>query len=151
MLHIKLDRDEVFTLCCEFMVILMQHGVGGALCIPSLLGMLPGWASSLACHGALGEVGYEVQDTVERLYDRLFGGPAGKARQQTVILILLGVHHAMGMLLVVPMNLYFGDNVYYHELVFLLQFAAFTACALQQFGYTLDVNTTRGLITMKII
>merc|ERR1711972_642132 len=53
--------------------------------------------------------------------------------------------------MVIPMNIYFPHLYYYHELVFLLQFAAFCAMASQNYGYTLDVSTQSGLIKMRAV
>merc|ERR1712187_162434 len=58
--------------------------------------------------------------------------------------------HAMGLLMVIPMNLFYHDNKYYHEFVFLLQAAAFVAMMLQSYGYTLNVQTEEGLSKMRV-
>merc|ERR1711998_722373 len=42
------------------------------------------------------------------------------------------------------------DDVRYHELIFLLQFAAAISLALQNYGYTLDIKTKAGLFKMQI-
>jgi len=55
----------------------------------------------------------------------------------------------MGLSMVIPMNLLYHDNKYYHEFVFLLQAAAFAAMILQSYGYTLNVNTKEGLFRMR--
>jgi hypothetical protein len=147
---IDFDEAGAFTFACTFLVILTQHAMGGVLCLPSVLGVLPALASTLACHGALCEAGWEIQDYLSRWYDFVFGGPEGRARQPVPILILTTLHHAMGTLLVVPMNTYFHDSPEYHELVFLLQAAAVGALGLQQYGFTLDISKTKDLIMMKI-
>lgn len=147
---VDFDEPETFKFACAFIVILAQHGIGGLLCVPSVAGLLPALASTMTCHGALCEVGWEVQDYLRRWYDILFGGPEGRARQPVPIMVIMTLHHAMGTLLVVPMNTYFRENSYYHELVFLLQAAALGAAGLQQYGYTLDISKTRDLVIMKI-
>jgi len=147
---IDFDEAGAFKFACAFIVILAQHGIGGALCVPSVTGLLPALATTMACHGALCEVGWEVQDYLCRWHDILLGGPEGRARQPVPIMIIMTFHHAMGTLLVVPMNTYFHENSYYHELVFLLQAAAVGAMGMQQVGYTLDISKTRDLIIMKI-
>merc|ERR1712187_1069826 len=58
--------------------------------------------------------------------------------------------HAMGLLMVIPMNLFYHDNKYYHEFVFLLQAAAFVAMMLQSYGSTLHVQTEEGLSKMRM-
>merc|ERR1711879_87101 len=77
-------------------------------------------------------------------------GERGRALNPWPLLATLIMHHAMGQALVIPMNLYYHDNRDYHEFVLLLQAAAFMAMALQNYGYTLDVSTKRGLMKMKI-
>jgi len=148
---VDFNEAETFRFSCTLIVILSQHGVGGGLCLPAVFGQWPGLASTLACHGALCEVGWEVQDYIVRWCDILFGGQAGRARQPVPVMVLMTLHHAMGTLLVVPMNLHFRENAYYHELVFLLQAAAVGAMGLQQYGYTLDVSTKADLIKMRIL
>merc|ERR1712039_114114 len=55
-----------------------------------------------------------------------------------------------GLSMVIPMNMMYGDNRYYHELVLLLQGAAFVALVCQNYGYTLDVKSASGLKKMKV-
>ena len=60
---IDLDRAATLEFMCGLLVILAQHGVGAALCVPAvLLGCDPTWSHPLACHGALCEAGYELSD-----------------------------------------------------------------------------------------
>ena len=66
------------------------------------------------------------------------------------MLVVMTLHHAAGISMVIPMNLYYGDNAYYHELVMLLQFAAFGAIMLQEYGFTLDIQKPDGLRKMKV-
>lgn len=134
--------------------VLVQHGVGGALCLPSVLGLssrLPsGLTGALARHGALCEVGWEVSDTLTRISQMLFGGEAGRAKNPVAVLVMLLMHHSCAQCMVMPLNLYYPDNVYYHEGIFLLQGCSIGAMALQQYGYTLDIKTPEGLTKMKI-
>ena len=44
----------------------------------------------------------------------------------------LAMHHTAAQCCVVPLNLYYPDNVYYHEFVMWLQLAAAVALGLQQ-------------------
>jgi hypothetical protein len=149
---IEMEKEEAYIFGCLMFAILAQHGVGGLLCIPSVFNLAPylgvsaGVASTLACHGALCEAGWELQDTITRLYER---AKYGEKKQPLVLLIIIGMHHFMGMSMVIPMNLFYGSNQYYHELVFLLQFAAFVAMGLQNLGYFLDLNTPEGLRTSR--
>merc|ERR1711874_941888 len=55
-----------------------------------------------------------------------------------------------GMSMVLPMNMTYRANFYYHEFVFLLQFAAFAAMLCTNYGYTLDAKTASGLQQMKV-
>lgn len=66
------------------------------------------------------------------------------------LLVILGIHHTMGLGMAIPMNLVFANEPYYHEMVFLLQFAAAIALGLQNYGYILDVKTASGLFRMKM-
>jgi len=66
-------------------------------------------------------------------------------------LTVLGIHHALGLFMVLPMNLFYPQNPYYHELVFLLLFAAASGLGVQQFSFTLNIKTTRGLVTMVVV
>jgi len=142
--------EEVFAFACLFLAILCQHLVGGLFCLPSLLGASGSVVSALACHGGLCEAGWELQDAVTRAHAVLFGDEKAKAMNPTPLLIILCLHHAMGLSMVIPMNILYRDNPYYHEFVFLLQAAAFFAMAFQNYGFTLDVKTASGLKQMKV-
>ena len=50
--------------------IYLQHFVGGALCLPVVLGYNESWAVSLACLGILSEMGWELSDGVDMLITR---------------------------------------------------------------------------------
>lgn len=148
-IHFK-TKAEVFEFACLFLAILSQHAVGGILCVPSLVGVSGSAVAAMACHGGLCEAGWELQDCLVRIYQILFGGESGKAKNPPALMVIFGLHHAMGLSMVIPMNIVYRDNVYYHELVFLLQGAAFVAMASQNYGYTLDVKTASGLTQMKV-
>jgi len=141
---------ETFEFACLCVAIICQHAVGGALCLPSMLGGSGAVISALACHGGLCEAGWELQDAIVRIYQILFGGKAGKAQNPTPLVVILGLHHAMGLGMVIPMNIVYRDNCHYHEFIFLLQGAAFVACMSQNYGYTLDIKTLSGLKQMKV-
>lgn len=144
------SRDEVFEFACLFLAIICQHAVGGVLCLPSLLGGSTGIvAAACARHGGLCEAGWELQDAFERAYQILFGTEQEKAKNPLPLVLFMAFHHAMGLSMVIPMNLYYPDNAYYHEFIFLLQGAAFAACVAQNYGYSLDVKTASGLFRMK--
>lgn len=145
-----LGEEHAFDIACESISVFSQHAVGGALCLPSVLGAGSPAAAAMARHGALSEAGWEAGDIVVRLGQRLFGGEEGRAKNPTGLLVFLVLHHALGMGLVLPMNLVYGSNPLYHEMVFILQFAGFVAMAAQSYGFTLDVNSAGGLLRMRV-
>lgn len=143
--------SEAFDFACLFIGIITQHALGGALCCASVFGLgSASLATTLAAHGALCEVGWEFQDVIVRAYQVIFGGAAGKAMNPTPLLVIMGIHHSMGLGMAIPMNLSFGAEPFYHEMVFLLQFAAAFALITQNYGYTLDTKTASGLLRMKV-
>jgi hypothetical protein len=156
------------------------HATSGLLCLPAVFGMFglgsPAVAVTLAGHGALCEVGWELQDVVTRACQVIFGGPSGKAKNPLPLLIITSrsitpwasrwrsqvcceprpgcswppeiVCHppsssapiCAGARLAV--NLTFASEPYFHEMVFLLQFAAAVALTTQNYGceHALDPN-----------
>ncbi len=77
-----LSPPETDKVAREMCGILLQHQIGALLVVPAMVGALqPELASALALHGALCEVGMELQDAVVRIYDVLFFGEEGKMRQ----------------------------------------------------------------------
>jgi len=142
-------NEEVFECCCDFLMVLGQHAFGGVLCLPSVLGFEGPVVWAMACHGALCEAGWEFQDLIKRSYEKTLGNEKQKKQNPAPLLVILGFHHAMGLGMVVPMNIMYGSNAFYHEFVFLLQGAAFVALAAQNYGYTLDVHTRTGLAQMR--
>jgi len=145
------SKQAAFEYSVVFMSLILQHVVGGILAMPSALGVTGPVATAMGCHGGLCEAGWELQDVVVRAHQVLFQGKAGKEMNPTPMLCILAMHHFMGMSMVVPMNVYYNDSSYYHEFVFLLQFAAATAMMAQNYGFTLDVKTATGLRQMKVI
>lgn len=141
---------DAFDFACLFQTILVQHLLGGLLCLPSTLGFEGRIVTALACHGALYEAGWALQDIVSRTHQRLLQGEKGKGLNPLPLLLVVVVHHAMGQSMAIPMNLYYADNRDYHEFVVLLQLAAFVAMSLQSYGYTLNVKTKTGLLKMKV-
>merc|ERR1712151_1053021 len=100
--------------------------------------------------GALCEVGWEISDSLQRLHQITCGGEEGKAKNPASLLVLFAMHHSCAQCLVMPMNIFYPDNAYYHEGIFLLQGAAAAAGLLQQYGYTVDITTQKGLTQMRI-
>lgn len=70
-LFTDINKNEAFHVGCQIISVLFLHILGGCLCIPSVFKL--GWISpetavTLACHGALVEAGWELQDTILRGY-----------------------------------------------------------------------------------
>jgi len=141
--------EDALDFACLFVAIMFQHGLGGALCIPSALGLRSRVVAAMACHGALCEAGWELQDSLARAFALAFGGAEGRSRNPPALLVVLALHHSMGLGMVLPMNASYGDSPQYHELVLLMQGAAFLAMAAQFYGWTLDVSTRSGLRQMR--
>lgn len=147
---IILDTDEAYyELACRMLGVVAQHLIGGALCFPSAYGPPSELAYSFARHGALCEMGWELQDLLVRGWQCTFGGTEGRAKNPAGLLLILGLHHCMGCSLVIPLNLYYPRNRHIHEAVCLLQGAAAVALLMQNYGYTLDTSTRAGLLRMK--
>jgi len=150
-LQIEFASDEVFfDFACQFSAITCQHGVGGLLCVPAMCGFSGPVACALVRHGALCEAGWEFQDTLQRAWQVKFGGEEGKAKNPPSLLAAVMLHHALGLCMVIPMNIAYGCHPCYHEIVFLLQGAAFFALFMQSYSFTLDVRTSAGLRQMRL-
>ena len=146
--YLDLDREQAFDLTVHIGAVLVQHLVGGALCVPAMIFANP-WATALAIHGALCEAGWEASDIVMRTWQLLFGGREGRRKNPRNLVLILFGHHLMGQLMVVPMNLYHRDDRDYHELVLELQFAAFFAGFAQLSGYTLRLGVPSDFRLMR--
>jgi len=147
------DREILFSFAVVFQGVIAQHIVGGLLCVPSLiggLGLSKATVTALACQGGLCETGWELQDTLVRVFQVLFGGELGQKFNPPPFLVLMLLHHTAAQCLVIPNNLEYRDNGYYHEGIFLLQGCAALAFAMQQFGYCLDIESRVGLTLMKL-
>lgn len=144
------DEEALFTFSCNMIGVLLQHGIGGGLCALSLTGLFsPNVSNALACHGALCEAGWEFQDALTRFGQIVFGGKKGRELNPPALVIFLTLHHAMGLLLVLPMNMYFRESWAYHEGAMLLEGAAFVAMMLQNYGFTINIKEGNGLAKMK--
>mmetsp|Transcript_58241 Transcript_58241/g.147700 ORF Transcript_58241/g.147700 Transcript_58241/m.147700 type:complete len:339 (+) Transcript_58241:53-1069(+) len=153
MLDFQGDRELLFEFAVIFQGIMLQHLVGGLLCLPAVLGC--SWvprsvASALACHGALCEVGWEIQDTLVRLKERVCDGESGRKKNPASFMAALLLHHAFSQCLVLPLNMYYRDNSYYHEAVLLLQAASMAAMVCQSYGFTLDVSKPAEMRQMQV-
>ena len=147
-------KNILFETTVVIFGVIMQHGVGGALCVPAIaggFGLAPRVVAAMVCQGGLCEVGFEIQDTLQRIKMLLFDGARGKQFNPPGFLLIMMFHHTCAQCLVIPNNIHYRDNVHYAEGVFLLQGAAFGAFFLQQYGYTLDIKRRAGLLQMKLI
>ena len=126
-----------------------QHLFGGALCIPSQLGLGdPSWASSLAVLGILSEVGFEIQDVVILFYTRLRHGPK---RVPTIILVLCLLHHSLASGLGIPTILRYREWWVIHSICFDLQFGTSLLAPLGEYGKLLNVKKPDDLHRFKIV
>jgi len=143
--------EEAFDFACLLIGILTQHAVGGFLAAIAVFAPTSSGAARIfAGHAALCEVGWELQDVITRAYQIIFGGEAGKAKNPLPWIMMLAIHHAMGLGIAVPMNMsQFNTEPAFHEMVFLLQLAAAVAMGAQQYSYTLNVRSAEGLKSMK--
>ena len=86
LLMYDMGDDESFQIefTARFEGIILQHGVGGLLCLLSVLGfarLLPdNVALAMARHGVLCEVGWEISDNLQPIFDILFGGEMGRKK-----------------------------------------------------------------------
>ena len=148
------NEEEEIDFIATMQGTITQHGIGGLLCLPSAMGVgfvFPsGMAVAMANHGALCEIGHEIQDMLCKIYDMIFGGEQGRKKNPISLWFATIAHHSCALCLVVPMNIFYWNNRYYHEMTMWMQFAAFFAFTIQQYGYTLDTKSQEGLIRMKI-
>lgn len=148
------NRDKLWFLAAVFNIpIIFQHLVGGMLCVPSVFGfsVIPSQvAFALARHGALCETGFEVGDVLTKIYEYLFTED-GRIKTPPSVLKFILMHHLMGICMVVPMNLYFGDSTGYHEGVMLLQGAGAIGLFAQMYGYTLDIAKRSDFRKMQLL
>ena len=147
---IALDKEESDAWGFEMVGIQLQHGVGGLLALPAVLGWFsPQVRVALAIHGALCEAGWELQDGLWRLYAVTLGDAQERARNPPALLKFIVLHHLLGLSMVLPLNMVLRENALYHEGVWLLQGAAFFAIGAQTYSYTLDTRTVRGVWKMR--
>lgn len=145
-MSMKMTDEMVHRAMGQMMPIMGQHMLGGLLCMPAIFGLgVPRDAAvALVRHGALIELAWELQDTAERLHERLFT-ELGHVTQPNGMFFFLFMHHAMQWALVIPMNLYYSHLSGYHELVFMLEGAAGFAGLVAFYSYTLDTSKRSDL------
>ena len=148
------DDEEQIIVISRIDSAMIQHLVGGILFFPSAFGLgsvLPvGHPTALASHAGLSEMGWEVQDILFRSYEIIYGGDKGRKLNPPALMLPLIAHHSAACMAVIPMNITYPDNTYWHEIFCIIQLGSFVLMFLQQYGYTLNVQTKDGLAKMKI-
>ena len=148
------DENEQMLAIARIDAAMMQHLVGAILSFPSGFGfssMLPaGVASAMACQANLCELGWEISDTLLRIYEIIFGGEKGRRMNPPSLMMTLMAHHTAAFLVAIPMNIHYPNNSLFHEGVCIVEFGIFVVFMCQQYGFTLDINTREGLTKMKI-
>ena len=148
------DENEQKLAIARIDAAMVQHLVGAILSFPSGFGLghlFPaGVASAMACQAILCELGREIEDTLMRFYEIIFGGEIGrKLNPPSLMLTLLG-HHTASFFLGIPMNMYYPDCSLFHEFVCIVQFGIAINFFCQNYGFTLDVADKNDLFKMKI-
>lgn len=170
---VVLNYEEVFYAACLIWTTLIVHAIGGILCMSAIFRwpFPPRISGALARHGALFESAYEWHDTLKRGYQVLF--TTGFKQMTTEnkypidtmqrdisedeepdlntlpVIILMTMHHFIGQMLILPMNIYYPEDPLYQEMVFLLMFAGFSLQSLTMIGYTIDTSTICGVLLME--
>ena len=150
---LKISKEEAIEKMMrewpDWIIVVPQHAVGSMLCIPSLFGLgEASWASSLACLGCLSEVGWELENTAEIIYTRLFTDHGEKTFPNPVVFLLL-LHHSLTTSLGIPMVLHYRNLWVFHQLVFDLQLAAVTL-TLIEYSKLLDITKANDLWKFKV-
>ena len=132
--------------------IVLQHFVGGLLCVPSVLQLEfvgdEKFRTSLACLGVISEIGWEIEDTVILIYKRYFT-PNGKSTVPGALLVLMCVHHTLGTGLGLPMILAYRDMKSFHGIVLNLQLGASISIGVGEYTKLLDISKPRQLRTFQ--
>ena len=84
--QIPLNEKEAHRASCMALVIIAQHIAGATLCVLSILWPGAAWSAALACHGALSETGWEIQDLATRVHRIVLGGEEGRRRNPPALL-----------------------------------------------------------------
>ena len=149
------DEDEQMLAVARIDAAMMQHLVCATLLFPSAFGfgyLFPdGVASAMACQALLCELGWEISDTLLRIYEIIFGGERGRKMNPLSLMMTLMAHHTAAFLIVIPMNIYYPNYSLFHEGICVIEFGIFVVFSCQQHGFTLDINTQEGLTRMKIL
>eukprot|EP00510_Aplanochytrium_minuta_P005471 CAMPEP_0184017912 /NCGR_PEP_ID=MMETSP0954-20121128/7824_1 /TAXON_ID=627963 /ORGANISM="Aplanochytrium sp, Strain PBS07" /LENGTH=299 /DNA_ID=CAMNT_0026299249 /DNA_START=287 /DNA_END=1186 /DNA_ORIENTATION=+ len=133
--------------------LVLHHLIGGLLCVPAVFGITgisEETAYALARHGALFETAFELQDIGTRVYQYFYDKDFDKKNPPMVVRMLI-MHHSCGLCTVIPMNMYFGSSVLFHEAVFLLQGAAGISIGASVYCYMLDLSKNEDIFRFKIM
>jgi len=140
--------DDMMKDWPEIQVMMIQHTVGGLLCVPSLIGYGdPAWATSLAVLGILSEMGWEVEHMIMTLIKRY---RKGKDEVPNWLMIVLAFHHSLTTMLALPMVLSYRALRALHVICFDLQITG-AMMALNEYGKLLDLKKTSDLMQFKIV
>ena len=132
--------------------VLMQHFVGGLLCVPSVFNFT-NWsifnidersAASLACLSILSEMGWEIQDLIVMMYRRLFL-PNGHKLVPNISLIIMPIHHSLTCILGIPTILRYRSLKILHWMCFDLQAATAVSFFVAEYTKLLDVSKPNEL------
>jgi len=103
----------------------------------------------MARHGALIELGWEIQDFCERLWERVTHSD-GVQKQPWALLKFILIHHTMQWCMIIPMNLYYSSLPGYHQLIMSLELAAGIAVFVQFYGSCCDTSKRHELLQLLI-
>jgi len=149
------DENEQKLAIARIDAAMVQHLVGAILCFPSGFGfghLLPtGVATAMACQANLCELGWEIEDTLMRIYEIIFGGERGRKFNPPSLMLTLVAHHTAAWCMAIPINMYYPNCTLQHEGLCILQFGVALNFLCQKYGFTLDVANKRDLIKMKIL
>ena len=149
------DENEAKLAIARIDAAMVQHLAGAILSFPSGFGFghlfPPGVASAMAAQANLCELGWEIEDTLMRIYEIIFGGERGRKLNPPSLMLTLMAHHTAAFLVAIPMNMYYPDLSIFHEGVCIVQFGIAINFLCQKYGFTLDVASKSDLFKMKIL
>lgn len=146
-MFIDAERETAKVVWAEAWGIALMHGIGGMLCLPAVFAGVTATTASLGRWGAIWEVGWEITDVGDRLFQRCCL-EKGAQLQPLGMLVFIFFHHALALCMVIPMNLYFPMSSAYFQLVCLLMFTAWIPGWIDSYSETLDVTQPAELRQM---
>jgi hypothetical protein len=152
-MQVDLDVEKNTFILHQLNALLFQHLFGGFFLV-SILFASPGHVGSVVAamgrHGALHECGHEIMDTLRIVYKIAFGTPEEKKVFKGAFSVVLMMHHTLGLCMIIPMNVYYGDQYWYLYCACILQFVAAVAMFLQQWGYTINAKTHLTTLQLNV-